>query len=312
MGRTYPILQLGLPPAPLPDEQFEVDELYAESHQQFIRYLAVVEGLDGRRMSAARLGWLSLWCQGLDLTFACLDARVGGASISTAALERLGTELMLKTRTLAAGTLKTGLKDGFVALAAWQLWSDRRTQQDELSYLHEVFDSSAVRQLESNPTFKKLHEVIHGELPRENDHVLSQQLQEARRMLQERGSGVEWWLEDGSIRRWLPTIEQLNGELKRPPSFAEVWMRRRGSSTRGQLREMSMSFVYAQYSAASQILHGSTLANYLSLGREAIEMGGLSSDSLANKLALANATLRNCWLLLGLTRSETWGIRAQV
>ena len=149
---------------------------------------------------------------------------------------------------------------------------------------------------------------LHGELPRENDHVLSQRFQDAKRLLELRGRPVEWWLADGSVRRWLSTIEKLERDLKRPPNFPEVRTFQRKATTSGQLRDMNMSFVYAQYSGASQVLHGSTVALYLSLGDEAIALGGPSRAFLAQKLGLANVVLRNCWVLLEMVREEMWGV----
>lgn len=307
MARTYPTLRLGLPPGPAPDEQVEVDELHLESYRQFARYLAIVEGLDGSTVSATRLGWLSLWRQGLDLIFACLDAKVGGAAIATAALERLSTELVLKARAIATLGGRAGRKDGFVALAAWQLWQDRRTQQMELRHLCEIFDSSSTRQVDSNPTMKSLYEALHGELPLENDHVLAKWQEDASQILEQQSKPVEWWLADGMVRRWVAVIERLQRDLERPPSFPEVCAGRGKSTTAAQLRDMKMSFVYAQYSSASQVLHGSSIVHLLSLGAEGIEIGGPTSAFLSQKIGFANATLRNSWLLLNWTRKDVWG-----
>jgi len=188
------------------------------------------------------------------------------------------------------------------AYAAWCLWSDK-VYFNELIHpmtLKGVWDPIPAKTILSNKEALEGHERLYGRLESEIDsEKLKQGRAEMELFYKNKIQQIDQWLEGAQLKKWYDMILMLSRENRRAVSFFNLFDPEATLAKR--LKKHGVRFGYAQYSASSMGLHGSTMEQFVFFD-DAVVAPKLQMDKKADE-ALFKGVISDCnslFVLLGM------------
>jgi len=286
--------------------------------------LELLKRLDGTTVTPERLAWVVIWSRSCQLLAAARTAFLDENRFLISITFRGAAECYLHTQFFVEPVLKLNalaaaksatvrvapsaetraketMKDRLRGYAAWCLREDRKTLKTARGTLNDLYDGTDAQELMRDEQQRAFHEGLFGPIPTADQHELNRDRQTHAEYIEHRLAWLDSWLGSQHLAAWarqLDDAERRNGPQS-TSFFAALGAE--GPSIRKRLKHLNIGFLYTTYSEASQMLHGSTVLNFLHISDSQVTPHfGQASDEGSLTDGTSNYCLRaigNLWYL---------------
>jgi len=274
---------------------------------------ALAEPVNQLPATAERVSWLALWSRAWEIAAGLRGQWSWPSAVVREALGRSCTDLQLHLSCLgeavssgipgdqpAANDMPARAREALLAYLAWILDADLRTVREMLEKrnLEGTYDPTLARAFLTRLGEKAEEwQATFGEVEEVSDQEAELDQRRAVANLRKKEARLAGWLGDPALRRW---AERLATRKRDHWSLPELLLGAERTSARRQMRAYGTEFGYSAYQRQSQVIHGSTLENYVVLGTDGIGPILLRHDPEAGTVLLSESLRLACLPLLAL------------
>ena len=218
----------------------------------------LLKNINDFSLTPERLAWITLWTR----VFSSLEAALLSINsnciynlkiISRAIFEdSLHFQMIIEQKQNNNNT-----QSKLCAYVAWCLWKDKKVIKDILNNLDDIWSSSFVNKIASDPENHEAYEKIFGKLNLQSEQELIWQKNYHKKMAEEKLLQIENWMEHIKISPWIEKIES-----HRIKSFYSL-LDKESQNVYQRLKDYGIGFGYATFMESSSILHGSTIEQFI-------------------------------------------------
>jgi hypothetical protein len=255
--------------------------------------LELLHGLDGTTVTPERLAWIVIWSRSCQLLAAAKTAFLAESQFLISIAFRGATECYLHAQFFVEPVLELNalanakamtvrvapsaesrarevMKDRLRGYAAWCLREDRKALRAARGTLQDLYDGTDAQELLRDEPHRTFHERFFGPIPTANQHELDRDRQTHADYIDRRLRWIDFWLRDQQLDVWTRRLD--DEEQKSGPQSTSFFaaLGAEGASIRKRLKHLTIGFVYTTYSEASQMLHGSTVLNFLQISESEV------------------------------------------
>lgn len=292
-------LEIRLPQLPSEEEWMNaISELEGHEREAVIiraKGYSLLNDFNEPKASYERLGWLNLWSKNMTALESAIKAYQNNSDWLLQTISRSTFEWWLHIITIIEpihdlikfeeSNLKVAIMDSYRentykktldrlrAYAVWCLWNDRKYFQERVhpKTLTAAWDPDPAKEILSDEARLASYEQLYGKLESEIDeNILKQGKEDQKRLLNEKISRIDQWLDDPQIEKWHKIILEIPRTNRGTVTFFDLFDPI--DTVIKRLYKFGIRFTYTEYMASSMGLHGSTMKQFININDSGISL----------------------------------------